>query len=646
MRGQHFVTFATMKVRLTLLFLFLALSSVSAQIESDPFFPADSSVFPKDSLGGITVDTSDVYWLHPANPYQEFSLQDTLLGEYFTQYDPIRKGPAPRAHLGNLGTPAVNLFFRAPFRQGFHLGFDAYDYLRKPLDSLLFYRTGQAYTRAIFSQGVNQENTALELEFGREFGSDLGLSLYYNRLNNQGAYIHQRAEMTAFAFGFWFKPSGKGYQAFLRYGSNVNLLEHNGGIEEEPEILEAPVAIPVRSESAQTRYGTKEVGLIQHFRIFVAGERNGKRAGQLDLVHDFRYQQNAFKFFDENPDPDSSFYGIFQTDQRGIRNVVDHQSVRNGLRLHFFTSLPPDSTGIRQQRLRWEGGLMHTYHWWEQEPADSNLQNLFATFRLKWPIGKKGLLEGNAHLGLLANAGDYRIEGLWFLPAGNWGGLEARAISQRYAPGLMEQRLFISQRAFWENSFQPTLHNTLSAALSAFKGNVKLSGNYHLVNFLTYFDTLGIARQTGLPVSVWQLSAWLHLKIGPVHLENNILVQQASQDFLRLPSLYGAHSLYVQGMVFKKAMLARLGLDLRLTGDFTPYAFLPVTGQFYLQHTLQKPWQPITDAHLTFKVRKFRFLLRVENILPLLTQDYYYLVAGYPVPQLTWRAGISWQFVD
>lgn len=632
-----------MKVRLTLLLLLLALSSASAQIDGDPLFPSDSSLFVKDSLGGLVSDTSDVFWLYPANPYQEYPLADTLLEDYFMQYDPIRKGAAPMGHLGNLGTPATRLFYQAPFRQGFHLGLDAYDYLRRPLDSLLFYRTGQAYTRAIFSQGTTQENTALELEFGREFGKNMGVSLYYDRLNNQGAYLHQRAELTSFAFGFWIKPEKKGYQAFLRYGANANVLEQNGGIEEEPALLEAPVAVPVRTESAQLRYAMREAGLVQHFRIFETGT---KRTGQLDLMHDFRYQQNTYKYFDEDPAPDSSFYGVFQTDQRGIRNYIDHQSLRNAVKVHFFTSLPPDSTGIRRQRLRWEAGLTHTYHWWTQEPADSNLNNLFATFLLKWPIGKKGMLEGNAHLGILGNIGDYRLEGRWYLPLGEWGGIEAHAVNQRYAPGLMEHQLFVTQQPLWNNAFQPTIHTSLGGALSAFKGNVKIRGTYHLVNFLTYFDTLGFARQTSLPVSVVQLSAWAHLGIGPLHFENNIMLQQATQDFLRLPSLYSAHSLYLQGMIFRKAMLARIGLDLRLTGDFTPYAFHPLTGQFYLQNALYQPWQPITDAHLAVKVRKFRFLFRLENIVPLFTQDYYYLVSGYPIPQMTWRAGISWQFVD
>ena len=635
-----------MKGRILCFLLLWALLPAAAQIEGDPVFQADTSLFPRDSLGGIVRDTSETYWLYTSNPYQEFALEDTLLGDYFMQYDPIRLSGAPRGHLGNLGSPGVRLHYHPPQRQGFHLGLDAYDYLRTPLDSLLFYRTGQAFTRATFTQGNNQENTALELEFGREFANDLGVSMYYNRLNNQGAFNHQRAELTAFGFGFWWKPAQKGYQAFLRYGANVNQLEHNGGILFEPSLLDPPIAIPVRTESPETRYASREVGLMQHFRLFVAGAGSARRTGQLDLVHDFRYQTNSYKYFDENPAPDSAFYGIFQVDQRGLRTFIGHESVRNAVRLHFFTSLPPDSTGIRRQRLRWEAGVVHTYHWWEEEPLDSNLNNLFATFQLKWPIGKKGMLEGKAHLGLLANASDYRIEGRWFLPAGNWGGLEAFALNQRYAPGLLEHRLFVNQQKFWENDFTPTIHTTLGGALTAFKGKVQLSGRYHLVNFLTYFDTLGIARQTSLPVNILQLNALLHLKWGPLHFENDLLLQQATQDFLRLPTYYGAHSLYVQGMIFKKAMLARLGLDIRLTGDFTPYAFLPLTGQFHLQDGFYQPWQPIADVVLAFKVKKFRFLVRWENFAPLFTQDYYYLVAGYPVAQTTFRFGLSWQFVD
>jgi hypothetical protein len=358
-----------MKVRLTL-FLLLALSSASAQIDGDPVFPSDSSLFVKDSLGGhgLRIPPTSI-WLYTGQPLPGIS-PGRYPARANTSPSTTPSGKAPRPIAATWATWARRLRARsflpgALSARASTSSLDAYDYLRRPLDSLLFYRTGQAYTRAIFSQGVTQENTALELEFGREFGQKtLALSLYYHRLNNQGAYIHQRAELTSFAFGIWIKPQKKGYQAFLRYGSNVNQLEHNGGIEEQPSEIEPPIAIPVLTESPQTRYASKELGLVQHLRLFVAGAETKKRAGQLDLVHDFLYRQNTYKFYDENPEPDSAFYGIFQVDQRGIRNFIEHQSLRNALKLHFFTSLAPDSTGIRRQRLRWEAGLVHTYHSW------------------------------------------------------------------------------------------------------------------------------------------------------------------------------------------------------------------------------------------------------------------------------------------
>jgi hypothetical protein len=465
-----------MKARLSLLFLFLALGAGFSQIGFEDPFLADTSLVQKDSLTAVAADTSDVFRFFPGNPYLDFTLEDTLLGDYFMQYDPIRKGPGPMGHLGNLGMPAAPLIYRAPRRQGFHLGLDAYEYLHRPTDSLLFYRTSQAFTRATFTQGANQENTAIDVEFGREFADGVGLSLYLNQMANQGPYIHQRAKLSSFGMGIWLQPSQKGYQAFLLLNSNINTVQLNGGLVGEPASLETPIAIPVRVNSAETRYETREMGLIQHLRLFATEQ--SKRSGQMDLVHDLRYRKSVYKFFDPSPRADSSFYGVFQTDQRGLRNLIDHQFIRNAVKLHFFNSIPPDSTGMRQQRLRWEAGLAHSYHWWNEEAADSSLHNLFATFQLRWPIGKRGMLEGNAHLGLLgANLGDYRAEGRWFLPLGAWGGLEAHATNQRYSPGLIEHRLYVSQQPLWNNNFTPTIHTNLGGAISVLNNRVKLSGD-------------------------------------------------------------------------------------------------------------------------------------------------------------------------
>jgi len=93
-------------------------------------------------------------------------------------------------------------------------------------------------------------------------------------------------------------------------------------------------------------------------------------------------------------------------------------------------------------------------------------------------------------------------------------------------------------------------------------------------------------------------------------------------------------------------MIATLGFDLHLFSPFKPLYYFPLTGQFQLQDNQETKWQPMLDGFLAFQVRTFRFFVRYENVVPILSNQYYYHVAGYAQNPFNLRLGLSWRFVD
>jgi hypothetical protein len=224
------------------------------------------------------------------------------------------------------------------------------------------------------------------------------------------------------------------------------------------------------------------------------------------------------------------------------------------------------------------------------------------------------------------------------------------ATNQLSTPSLLARQFYVAEQQLWKNDFNKTLETSLKATYSLPAFDFALKGEYHLIDNLIYFDQQGQARQNDNVISVLQLSASKNFRLGPVHLDNWVGVQQSTSSTLRLPDAYSKHSLYFEGRIFKKVMLTRFGIDARLTPGYTPYGYHPLIGQFHLQDEKDLPFTPLLDAFLNFKVKTFRFFAKVENFLPAFTNKYYFQAADRPMPYNFanggLRMGINWRLVD
>ncbi len=229
------------------------------------------------------------------------------------------------------------------------------------------------------------------------------------------------------------------------------------------------------------------------------------------------------------------------------------------------------------------------------------------------------------------------------------GELHLQAVNQLYAPSLMSSRFYVFQKEMWKNDFNKTLETSLSGTYTLPEFHFSITGQYHLISDLIYFDNKSLPRQSGA-FSVFQFMLRKNFHLGVLHLENWAGLQQSTSDILRLPNVYTKHSLYLEGKIFKKVMLTRIGVDARLTGSYDPAGYHPLTGQFFLHDAQTLPFTPLLDAFLSIKVKTFRFFIKIENLLSFPYQQYYYQTADYPLPfglgNGGLRFGVAWRLVD
>lgn len=603
-------------------------------------------------------DTSDIYYFYSNNLGQEYELKDTLLETYFLQYDPIRRGKTPYAHLGLPGSAAMALTHQIPFRMGFDVGMNQYDIYRLQPNDLKYYRVEQAYSRAGFSQGLTQQETTFNAEFAREFAGNFTLSFDYRNQNNTGFYSGQNSRNTALAINGWLHSDNNRYRAFFNVILNQNDQLENGGISslpkdvaEERDTVDNPILASTfldQAASPQNRYRQVSYDFKHLYKLNRnKADTTGRGTRELTIMHEIKYANNTYKYTDISPAADADFYGNFQTDIRGIRHYIQHQSLENTLTVNTFKSRKSTNGATAEQKDLLEVGLLHRYNLIDQEVRETNLNEVFALGRWQIAPGERLRLKTYAHLGLLGSAGDYRAEGTLSFDLGKAGKLSANALQQLARPTLIQNSFIVSQREVYTNEFKKSLSTEIGGSYELPLVNLKAEVKYQLLNNYVYFDTLAAPQQADGAISVGRLTIQQNVNLGAFHLDNQITLQQSDSDFIRIPPVLTRNSLYFAGNIFKNALFAKIGFDLRLNSPYSPYGYQPLNGQFILQDQQSVNWQPLADVFLGVKVKKVRVLVRYDNFIPVLNRrDYYFQIADYPAPHGYFRWAVSWQFVD
>jgi len=233
---------------------------------------------PLQSIRKIPKDSLLIFYYFIENPNEEFPYKDTLLDNYFHQFDPARSRVLDHGSLGYLGSPTFPLFYESSFRQGFDVGLHQYDLYKIKVDDLRFYNLKRAYSDFYFSQGGSQDDIQLKGKFSRNFNKNVNISLDYHRISQFGSrdpiryfYQNQKARQTALAGGLTFKNDANTYQGFLAFSNNIHQQEDNGGIQSETFFLQddngfsSNLSIPVWLDDATTRHSEQEISYTHYY---------------------------------------------------------------------------------------------------------------------------------------------------------------------------------------------------------------------------------------------------------------------------------------------------------------------------------------------------------------------------------------------
>ena len=169
---------------------------------------------------------------------------------------------------------------------------------------------------------------------------------------------------------------------------------------------------------------------------------------------------------------------------------------------------------------------------------------------------------------------------------------------------------------------------------------------YNLKNYIYYGLNVNPV-QISYPLNIFIGQVSKDISIGKFHLNSLALIQKSSNEkAVHVPLLYLKQSLYLESMLFKKAMQLQLGMALNYFTNYEGNYYMPALGQFYLQDSTSVGNYPFIDVFAAGKIKRVRLFIKLQNITSGLVNGSEYTVPFYPVAPRMLKWGVSWMFFD
>jgi len=638
-------------VSIIFLYLILLPKNLWAQQLSQDSIQNDTFINQDDRLKPLG-DTTSVYYYFPCESSKLYK-QDSSLNNF--EYPEIswRKIKGNRFFdLGHLGTPLLDLFAHPQIKSGFRTGLNSFDNYRLKVEDLAIYKVGsnKPYTELYYSQ-INVQNVNLKAIFAHQASPYFYYGLNYGLINYNGFFQGHRSRHQDISANFLYSKNN--LRAHLIVINNAVNQSENGGILDSVLsnsstlfLNSLPVNLNVLNNGSPKNENRHQAINLSIAKIFNSKDTTGtKNSGKRELSYQLNFENNNFKYFDKNPSADSSFYGFFQTNNRGLRHFINHKVLRN--EAHYKEAFFGD---LNNSPLVLDVYLRHRLNFVNQEPQFSAINNFsFGTI-----VSNQNKISLDYKFETNITTGTYGLD--YFVKLNldkkirNVIAFGTNLLYQKYEPDLVSRKLFISSTLVWDNNSNFTqVEELFSAAFISwdkFHGKLELSNNY--IRDFVYFDQNILASQYQGSVNIFRVKLNQDFHVWKFHLLNEIVWQRVNQNdnILRLPNWILTHKFYFESPVFKTTLL-RTGINLRYFSTFYANSYFPLLSAFHIQNEQNLNFYPVVDFFISAKIWQLKFFVNAENLSYfMLGNKNYFNSPFYPSANFFVRFGLSWQLFN
>ncbi len=594
---------------------------------------------------------------------------DTSVNDFFSKFIL----PYSNYNLGNLGNASKSYLFNPLQRGGWDAGFRSYEVYNYTLEQTPFYQTTKPYTELGYLLGGKGEQL-IELLHTQNKTKQFNYSFAYRFSNAPGNLKNQHANLNNMRITANYQSKRKRYASYWVMLMNKSASSENGGLVNSNLIDSLSLNNPYELE---TRLGISGVSFRNPFNTSIATGTTYKEqnfvwkqtydVGQKDSVvkdtvttylfyprlrfqNEIKYQSNQFAFADANPL--ALNYEQYFNYKLPVGQTMLFQDQWKRFTNEFSLVSFPEKTnpnqflqvGLGYQQLNFKDTLLS----WSNHDIYGLGVYKNKTKNLRWDIQASGKLFLNGY-----HAGDYEAlfsltsvfnkkgdqVALWLqnsnrTPSFNRLGITAFPISKL---STIDKENIIELGAMWDQK---------SRGLTA-------SFQYKLIQNFQYFGSGYQPLVYDKALSYIKGTVSNQLKLSTYwNWYNELSLQLVDPDApLHLPVIFTRQRLAFEGNFFKNLFLST-GLELIYHSAFQPDAYMPLTGQFYLQDQFTTNNRPIANAFLNFRIKRFKGFIRMEQLNTLLATSnqlgtrYQFTAPNY-LGTGTWlRVGIWWNFIN
>jgi len=206
---------------------------------------------------------------------------------------------------------------------------------------------------------------------------------------------------------------------------------------------------------------------------------------------------------------------------------------------------------------------------------------------------------------------------------------------------------FGSNHYYWFNDLRKIVNARVVAGLSSKTSGLSFKAQFDQIDRYVYFDTSGLPQQ--LSSSFTRVKAYLKHEFdlwNVLYVNNQIEYQRATSAFMRIPEFAYKGQIYLQGMLFKGNMEARIGVEAFYMSEFDGLTYNPVTRRFEFSDQRSTGGYPFLDFFVNAKVNTMEIFVLMQNASDGWFRSDYYSATGYPMLYRAVRFGLSWRLFN
>jgi len=225
-------------------------------------------------------------------------------------------------------------------------------------------------------------------------------------------------------------------------------------------------------------------------------------------------------------------------------------------------------------------------------------------------------------------------------------GIYAKGYLDLRTPEFFEENYY-SNHFIWNENFKQEKTINLEAGINIPTRRMKLSWQSKTMTDYIYWDQNAMPEQTTDVISAFQISLNKDFTAGPFHSNNKLAYQYSSnQELYPVPDFVAFTSNYLNFYLAKRVLQFQVGVDVRYHTAFYAKAYMPATGQFYLQSDQKIGNYPFMDFFINMHLKRANFYFKLDHFNESFMDQNYFVSKGYPYQPMRIKYGITWRFYD